>query len=378
MEKSYSYQEVFLKPRYSEFEHRNADLSVLIGKKRFKLPVVPANMKCVIDIDRAKWMSENDYFYIMHRFNKDPDDAPNADNCEFVRQANEENWKTISVSVGVQEYDKRFLVWCDENDFRIDFITIDIAHGHSILMKNMINAVCEAYQDCHIIAGNVATERAVRDLHDWGADIVKVGIAQGGACTTFGKTGFGSPMFTTIYNCSKIIGLNGSVKDDGQGRGDDRNDPRFAFEYIPIIADGGIRTNGDIAKAIAAGATMVMAGSLFAACKDSPADSLYDTDTFLERKLRWEKMESVRKNLELPKWMENPPPAFEPTHKIYYGSASEYNTHSKHHIEGTRIELPVDRWNYDEKLIEIEEDLQSSVSYAGGDLEGSEWGIRTP
>lgn len=334
MEKSYSYQEVFLKPKFSPFKSRSeVDTSVKFGGRTFKLPVVPANMKCVIDMNQSKWMSENDYFYIMHRFD---------DNHKFIETANKESWRTISISLGVNEKDKDTLRWIIKNNYRVDFITFDIAHGHSILMKEMLefvktlsfkavfgskktdlfqwSSVGPVVYPLTIIAGNVATDDAVQDLATWGADIVKVGIAQGGACTTFGKTGFGGPMFTKVLQC--------------------------ASQGVPIIADGGIRTNGDIAKALAAGAVMVMAGGLFAATKDSPAETVGN------QYMGW-------------------------THKIYYGSASEDNTHSTHHIEGTKIQLSIDRWTYSEKLIEVQEDLQSAISYSGGSLNGCDWGIRT-
>jgi GMP reductase len=367
MEKSLSYAEVFLKPKFSPYKSRSdVDTSVKLGNHTFKLPIVPANMKCVIDHKRAEWMSANGYFYIMHRFGKKDTESIMDDNKQFVAKANENWWQTISISLGVNITDKYFLSWIIQNNYRVDFITFDIAHGHSVLMKEMLeyvkgltfkaswgrhndntcfhrNDVPETYIPT-IIAGNVATDDAVHDLAMWGADIVKVGIAQGGACTTFGKTGFGGPMFSKVRTCSYVSKMGEWPK------------------WIPIIADGGIRTNGDIAKALAAGAVMVMAGGLFAATKDSPAEDIH-------QKLPTEFEMDGRNYIGC---VDGPV-----THKIYYGSASEDNTHSTHHIEGTKIKMPVDRWTYAEKLIELQEDLQSAISYAGGDLTKAEWGIRT-
>jgi GMP reductase len=319
-------------------------------------------MKCVIDVKLAKWMSENEYFYIMHRFNENPFDKPNHDNWDFVEHANRQKWRTISVSIGVQDYDKEFLKMVQLKNYRIDYLTIDIAHGHSRAMKDMIRFVKELELRCYtsiyggttgvplryypfIIAGNVATSEAVVDLENWGADSVKVGIAQGGACTTFGMTGFGTPMFTCVQHCA------GSAKK-------------------PIVADGGIKTNGDFSKAIVAGATMVMAGSVFAACSNSPAETVV-------KQLR---SGEVRPTTQIGSGVVTSTyedRIIQKIYKLYYGSASHYNKHSNHHVEGTLIELECNGLTYEQKLIEIQESYQSAISYAGGKLSiSTKWGIR--
>ena len=346
----YSYQDVFIKPAYSE-QHSRDEVSTwtAFGNRKFRLPVVPANMKCVIDEERSKWLSENGYFYIMHRFNKNFEDDPLHDTWEMVKRANEEHWKTISISVGVQDYDKEFLNKCKKAGYRIDFITIDIAHGHSVRMKEMLESLRKwiypydgMISHPFIIAGNVATPEATSDLMKWGADAIKVGIAHGSACTTYGKTGFGVPMFSNVLECAKSPG-NGC---------------------IPVIADGGIRTNGDFAKAIVAGATMVMAGSMFAACKDSPAESVHEQEIYTDY---------IEGNKNLPVMHSRDGKI---THKKYYGSASTFNKHSTHHIEGTMIMLPCNGMTYQQKLEEIEEDFQSSVTYSGNNLRYAKWGVR--
>ena len=133
----------------------------------------------------------------------------------------------------------------------VDVITIDSAHGHS---KNIIEAVAKikgAYPKLQIIAGNVATPEAVRALAQAGADAVKVGIGPGSICTTRVVAGIGVPQITAIYDCSvEARKLN-----------------------IPIIGDGGIKYSGDIPKAIAAGASSVMIGNLFAGTEESPGES---------------------------------------------------------------------------------------------------------
>ena len=306
MDKALTYSDICLIPNYSECESRSScDTSVDFLGKRFSLPIIPANMKSVIDFNLARWMSENDYFYIMHRFDHDLADD--------VAIANSENWKTISFSIGVQETDKDKIHKIKKRGNVIDFLTIDIAHGHCLRMKNMIKFIKDNLPNTKIIAGNVSTPQAVRQLAEWGADIVKVGIGQGSPCTTKDKTGFTMPMFSCVTWCSNIV-LD--------------NDSR-----VPIIADGGIRCNGDIAKALVAGATMVMAGGLFAACTDSPALNMNINGSI---------------------------------HKAYYGSASVENKGHNNHIEGKLNHIESNNMSFKEKLFEIKQDLQSSISYGGG------------
>lgn len=335
----YSYSEVFLKPRYSEFHSRSeADTSITFGNQTFKLPVVPANMECTMNVDKAKYMSEHEYFYIMHRFNADKTAPSNTDNKKFIEVANKENWKTISISLGVKNEDAELIEHCINEELRIDFLTLDIAHAHSVRMKEMLEFLHSvykrgAYERPFIIAGNVAAAGAVVDLENWGADATKVGIAQGDACTTYGQTGFGTPMFSCIQECADIA-------------------------TKPIIADGGIRTNGDFAKAIVAGGTMVMAGSIFAACIDSPAETVY-------REIITNELSSKGTGKIIVK-----------PYKVYYGSASVKNKGTNVHVEGRAVELECNKMIYAEKLHEITESLQSSISYAGGDLAEVEYGIR--
>ena len=136
MNKAYTYSDISLIPNYSECLTRsNCDTSLELFGKRYKLPIIPANMKSVIDLNLSRWMSENDYFYIMHRF--DEDIYPQ------IEQANNEQWKTISFSIGVQDKDKTIIHKLRTNKLRLDFITIDIAHGHSIKMKRMIQLLLQ-------------------------------------------------------------------------------------------------------------------------------------------------------------------------------------------------------------------------------------------
>ena len=136
-------------------------------------------------------------------------------------------------------------------DAGADVLAVDTAHGHSAGVLRTVEEIKKAHSGAQIIAGNVATPEAVRDLINAGADCVKVGMGPGSICTTRVVAGIGVPQITAIMNCTEEA---------------DKHD-------IPIIADGGIKYSGDITKAIAAGASVVMIGSLFAGTEESPGET---------------------------------------------------------------------------------------------------------
>ncbi|WP_407431138.1 IMP dehydrogenase [Arcticibacter sp.] len=134
----------------------------------------------------------------------------------------------------------------------VDVVTVDTAHGHSAGVINMVKAIKGLFPDLQVIAGNIGTAEAAIALADAGADAVKVGIGPGSICTTRIIAGVGVPQLYAVYECAKAL----------RGRG------------IPVIADGGIKQTGDIVKAIAAGASTIMAGSLFAGVDESPGETI--------------------------------------------------------------------------------------------------------
>ena len=144
---------------------------------------------------------------------------------------------------------------------KVDVITIDTAHGHSAGVLKAVKKIKEAYPEIQVIAGNVATYEATKALIEAGADCVKIGIGPGSICTTRVVTGIGVPQITAIMEAAKA-----------------------AVEYdVPIIADGGIKYSGDIIKAIAAGADVIMAGSLFAGTSEAPGEEvLYEGRRYKE------------------------------------------------------------------------------------------------
>ena len=132
----------------------------------------------------------------------------------------------------------------------VDVITLDTAHGHSMGVINGVKTIKKAYPDLQIIAGNIATAEATRDLIEAGADCVKVGIGPGSICTTRVVAGVGVPQLTAVMDCAE----------EGRKYG------------VPVIADGGLKYSGDIVKALAAGASVAMMGSLFAGCEEAPGE----------------------------------------------------------------------------------------------------------
>ncbi len=295
--KALNYDDILLTANYSELESRDlAGTFCRLCGKTFRLPVIPANMQDVIDVDIARYLANNGYFYIMHRFDNIT--------ASFVRTANSEKWPLISISTGVESGSLRELETIRDSLFGVHFITIDVAHGHHKKVEEGIKWIKRNLPQANIIAGNVMTPEAVKFLYEAGADAVKIGIGQGSICTTRFQTGFSMPMFTCIQEC--VQGTN-----------------------LPLIADGGIQYPGDIAKALVAGATMVMSGKLFAPCIDSPAKIINNK-------------------------------------KQYRGSTSLAAKRHNKHIEGITLDLEADI-TFAERIQEITEALQSAISYAGGE-----------
>lgn len=299
----FSYDNITLKPNHSSLKSRSeADTSINFLGKKFKLPIIPANMEDVIDRSIATFLSNNEYFYIYHRFGKYGNGDPVH---SFIANANNYNWKLISSSIGVGEKSLIILDDIRNDDYRVDVWTIDVAHADHENVKPVISFIKRNFQSSKIIAGNVATSDGYKFLCDLGVDAVKVGIGGGSICTTKHKTGFHVPTAYAIWDCA----TNG-----------DRD--------VPIIADGGAKHYGDIAKALVLGADMVMSGRWFAECLDSPAQISHGK-------------------------------------KIYRGSTSYESKGHNNHIEGQTIEIS-QGCSYAERLAEITQALQSSISYAGG------------
>ena len=297
----FDYDNVLLLPRKCRVESRSeCDASVELGGRSFRLPVVPSNMKTVVDEKICTSLAKNGYFYVMHRFD--------LDNVQFVKDMHAQGCYA-SISLGVKQPDYDTVDQLVAQGITPEYITIDIAHGHADTVKAMIGYLKEKLPEAFVIAGNVATPEAVIDLENWGADATKVGVGPGKVCITKLKTGFGTGgwQLSALKWCARVA-------------------------TKPIIADGGIRSHGDIAKSIRFGASMVMIGSLFAGHEESPGQTV-EVDGAL--------------------------------YKEYYGSASDFNKGEYKHVEGKRILEPI-KGPLANTLVEMEQDVQSSISYAGG------------
>ncbi len=317
----YSYKDIVLQPAYSEIKSRSSlDASVKFLGKTFESAAIPANMKCTINFKKARELSEAGYFYVLHRF---------YDYDEILDWMIEnKDMKTISISVGVNQKDKDFIDKIVDQNVDVDFITIDVAHGHHVLVKNMITYINNKLR-VKVIAGNVGTYQAAKDLYDWGADAVKIGLSMGKSCTTYNCTGVGTPMFSAVSSIAKQKFNKYVVHKQGGLAGE------YKEISIPVIADGQIREVGDVCKALVAGADMVMIGSEFAKCEDSPADIIGGPA-----------MGNVDK-------------------KVFYGSASSTNKGHDGYVEGQTVYMDMRNETYVQYFNRINQGVQSCMSYAG-------------
>ena len=247
-----TFDDVLLVPRRSSIRSRQ-DVSLrtrLTRNIEIDLPIIAANMDTVCEQEMALAMARLGGVGVIHRFM--PIHAQAA-MIEKVKADDEAH--VVAAAVGtdhdVLERSKALVTaGCDA-------LVLDIAHGHSEHALDAVRDIKHALPEAEVIAGNVATDGGAEDLYEAGADAIKVGVGPGGVCTTRIVAGVGVPQLTAIADAHGLP--------------------------VPIIADGGIKTSGDIAKAIAAGADTVMVGSLFAGTKESPGEVESTTHGLVKR-----------------------------------------------------------------------------------------------
>ena len=241
MKETLTYDDVLLVPQYSDIESRSeVSLACELDKQlHFSLPVVSSPMDTVTEVAMAIAMHEAGGLGIVHRYNTIEEQVG------LVHSASMEGNGRVGAAVGVTgDFEERA---CAIYDAGARVLCIDVAHGHHALVRNSLETLRRMFGNkVHLMAGNVATRDGFEALSDWGADSVRCNIGGGSICSTRIQTGHGVPGLQTILDCARS----------------DRE--------TKIIADGGIRSSGDVVKAIAAGADFVMVGALLAGSNEAP------------------------------------------------------------------------------------------------------------
>jgi len=248
---SLCFDDILLVPQYSEVESRHSiDINVTdfrgapinIGGRTMQLPIFASPMDTVVDIRSAQIMVSSGVCPILHRYCTIEEQVTTYLEVASVPGA------PIAAAIGASgDFEDRA---CALYDAGVRILCLDVAHGHHVLVKDALKTLRDIFgDDIHLMAGNVATLQGFEDLISWGANFVRCGVGGGAVCSTRIVTGHGVPTMQTILDCaetSKPLGY--------------------------IVADGGIRTSGDIVKAFAGGADFVMLGSMLACHTESPGE----------------------------------------------------------------------------------------------------------
>lgn len=256
MKEALSFDDVLLVPKYSDIESRTeVDISNNLDESiRLDLPVISSPMDTITEEDMCLAMSQAGGMGIIHRYNTVD---RQAEILEEVFNNNPD--ATVGAAIGMTgDYMERAQLLCEEG---ASVLCVDVAHGHHAMMERCLRNLKQRFGDSvHIMAGNVATLEGFDALASWGADSVRVGIGGGSICSTRLVTGHGVPTFQSILDISRTT------------------------YNSKIIADGGIKTTGDMVKAYAAGADFVIVGSMLAGTKETPGEILSSGTTSGDRK----------------------------------------------------------------------------------------------
>jgi IMP dehydrogenase len=299
-----TFDDVLLVPQYSTIASRSdVNTSAKLGKFEFAHPVIPANMQSIMSADMVKAVIKSGGLAILHRFLpieerlKIAEDATDSGNDQY-------GINHFAVSIGVKPSDLVNLGKFTE--VGVSIVCIDIAHGDSKHCEDMIRSIRILCPNMTIIAGNVATGAGAARLWKAGANVVKIGIGPGSLCSTRIETGNGMPQITALIDVAQVRQTH--------------------FPDRAIIADGGMKSSGDLVKSLCL-ADMVMTGNLFAGCKETPGNTVITPDG---------------------------------PHKHYVGSS----THKTNYIEGVEA-LVRCKGPYQQVLNGLLEGIRSGCSYQG-------------
>lgn len=242
MRETVTFDDVLLEPQFSNIDSRKLiNLSSQLDPDYIlRVPIISSPMDTVTEWYMAQAMTDLGGFGIIHRYNSIEEQV------ELVKMAKAgDDGRLVGAAIGVSDdfVDRA----CALHDAGVQILCIDVAHGHHALVRHALTVLRNTFgSSVHLMAGNVATLRGFNDLSDWGADSIRVGIGGGSICSTRIQTGHGIPTLQSIIDCAR------------------------SDRPAKLIADGGMKMPGDIAKALAAGADFVILGSLLAGTDESP------------------------------------------------------------------------------------------------------------
>lgn len=301
-----TFDDVLLVPAYNHHESRRVvDTTSMdrLEKLSLSLPVISSNMDTITESKMANFMSSKGAMGALHRFMTVEDNIKEFKKCEGK----------VFVSIGCTDAELQRAEAL--RDAGADYFCVDVAHAHAKYVGKTLKNLRKLLADRCIMAGNVATYAGADYLASCGADIIKAGIGGGSVCSTRIKTGFGIPMLTCIQDCARS----------------DRS----------IVADGGIKTSGDIVKALAFGADFVMIGGLLAGTAPTPGEYITKEDGSKVKRYRGMASQEAQ--------------------EAYMGPMHEWKT-----AEGVATEVPY-KDNTDAIIADIVGGLRSGLTYAGAD-----------
>ena len=245
MKYAYTYDDIQIVPKYSEVKSRSECnlFSRLTKNYNISVPIVAAPMDTVSESAMASVLNSYGATAIIHRF------MPIDLQCDEIASIEHGSLKAAAIGA-TGDFKERATALVNSG---ANILLIDVAHGNTAQVRDAISWCKQNLPDyVDIIAGNVATRDGAYNLAEWGADAIRVGIGNGSLCETRIRTGIGIPQVTALIECIRGVGESG-------------------FD-VPVIADGGIKTTGDVAKALSLGADSVMLGSLLAGTRESPGE----------------------------------------------------------------------------------------------------------